>query len=182
MALGLFIPARPTRPGQEVLDELAQYVSEFVRQSGDETLRGAQILYIEDRLEELEPPLNRFVHLWHRWVAFGIVEEKSSRVVELLLSAVPARALLTGKIVGIGLLGVAQLAVLTVCGLLAGWTTGQLTLGAGLSVDGIDASYADGVLRLTIPMAEEAKPRKIQVAHSGEQATIEQSKTESAHA
>ncbi|MDD9205237.1 Hsp20/alpha crystallin family protein [Georgenia sp. 10Sc9-8] len=58
----------------------------------------------------------------------------------------------------------------------------QLTLGAGLSVDGIDAAYADGVLRLTIPMAEEAKPRKIQVAHSGEQATIEQNKSEPANA
>jgi HSP20 family protein len=39
----------------------------------------------------------------------------------------------------------------------------QLTLGAGLSRDDIDATYPDGVLTLTIAMAEEAKPRRIEV-------------------
>ncbi|MGC0144651.1 Hsp20/alpha crystallin family protein [Pseudactinotalea sp. Z1732] len=50
----------------------------------------------------------------------------------------------------------------------------QLMLGSGVSVDRIDASYADGVLSLTIPVAEEAKPRKIEVAHSSNQSRIEQ--------
>ncbi|MEE6273639.1 Hsp20/alpha crystallin family protein [Georgenia wangjunii] len=50
----------------------------------------------------------------------------------------------------------------------------QLTLGTGVALDRIDAAYTDGVLTLTIPVAEEAKPRKIQVAHSGAQHTIEQ--------
>lgn len=44
-------------------------------------------------------------------VLTGVVEEKSSRVVEVLLARVPARALLGGKVVGIGLLGLGQLAV-----------------------------------------------------------------------
>ncbi|NED96052.1 Hsp20/alpha crystallin family protein [Phytoactinopolyspora alkaliphila] len=39
----------------------------------------------------------------------------------------------------------------------------QLTLGDGLSRDQIDATYADGVLTLTIAIAEEAKPRRIEV-------------------
>ncbi|MDR2620113.1 MAG: Hsp20/alpha crystallin family protein [Propionibacteriaceae bacterium] len=39
----------------------------------------------------------------------------------------------------------------------------QISLGTGLNVAGITADYADGVLTLTIPMAEEAKPRKIEV-------------------
>lgn len=39
----------------------------------------------------------------------------------------------------------------------------QLTLGRGLALDAITASYADGVLTLTIPVAEEAKPRRIEV-------------------
>ena len=41
----------------------------------------------------------------------------------------------------------------------------QLTLGRGLATDKIDASYTNGVLRLVIPVAEEAKPRKISVRH-----------------
>ena len=44
-------------------------------------------------------------------VLTGVVEEKSSRVVEVLLARVPAKALLGGKVVGIGLLGLGQLAV-----------------------------------------------------------------------
>lgn len=39
----------------------------------------------------------------------------------------------------------------------------QLTLGAGLDLAQISASYVDGVLTLTIPVAEEAKPRKVKV-------------------
>ena len=42
----------------------------------------------------------------------------------------------------------------------------QLTLGYGVAADRIEADYADGVLTLSIPVAEEAKPRKIQVSHS----------------
>lgn len=42
----------------------------------------------------------------------------------------------------------------------------QLTLGRGLAVDQISASYADGVLTLTIPIAEAAKPRKIQLTRA----------------
>lgn len=44
-------------------------------------------------------------------VLTGVVEEKSSRVVEVLLSRIPATALLGGKVVGIGLLGFGQLAI-----------------------------------------------------------------------
>ncbi|MHB1064749.1 MAG: Hsp20/alpha crystallin family protein, partial [Georgenia sp.] len=55
----------------------------------------------------------------------------------------------------------------------AGTFARQLTLGNGLALDRIEAGYADGVLTLTIPVAEEAKPRKIQVAHTGGPTTIE---------
>jgi len=41
----------------------------------------------------------------------------------------------------------------------------QLTLGHGLATDRITAEYTDGVLTLTIPVAETAKPRKVEVRH-----------------
>ena len=43
----------------------------------------------------------------------------------------------------------------------------QLVLGDGLAVDSIEAGYSDGVQTLTIPLAEEAKPRKIEISRSG---------------
>lgn len=41
----------------------------------------------------------------------------------------------------------------------------QLTLGNRVALDRIRADYEDGVLTLTIPVAEEARPRKISVSH-----------------
>jgi HSP20 family protein len=49
----------------------------------------------------------------------------------------------------------------------------QLSLGSGLALDRIRADYRDGVLTLTIPVAEEAKPRKISVSHSGHPQAVE---------
>jgi ABC-2 type transport system permease protein len=51
------------------------------------------------------------------YVASGVVEEKSSRVVEIVLSAIRPLTLLAGKVVGIGLLGLAQLAAIAGIGL-----------------------------------------------------------------
>ncbi len=48
----------------------------------------------------------------------------------------------------------------------------QLTLGYGVALDRIEADYADGVLTLTIPVAEEARPRKISVSHGAGQHVI----------
>lgn len=39
----------------------------------------------------------------------------------------------------------------------------RVTLGKGLDVDHIQARYQDGVLELTIPYAEEVKPRKVSI-------------------
>ena len=49
----------------------------------------------------------------------------------------------------------------------AGTFARQLTLGQGLALDKIAADYRDGVLVLSIPVAEQAKPRKIQVNVGG---------------
>ncbi len=42
----------------------------------------------------------------------------------------------------------------------------QLFLGDNLDTDRIEAHYGDGVLRLTIPVAEKAKPRKVEITQS----------------
>lgn len=51
----------------------------------------------------------------------------------------------------------------------------QLTVGRGLALDAISASYTDGVLTLTIPVAEEARPRRIEVQHGSTPGSIEAS-------
>lgn len=49
----------------------------------------------------------------------------------------------------------------------------QLTLGYGVALDRIAAEYNDGVLTLTIPVADEAKPRRVAVSHTGGATQIE---------
>jgi ABC-2 type transport system permease protein len=66
-------------------------------------------------------------------VAFGVVEEKSSRVVEVLLAAVRPRDLLGGKVIGLGLLGLIQLVAIAVPALVAAIAFGTLDLPAGSS-------------------------------------------------
>jgi len=61
-------------------------------------------------------------------VAQGVVEEKSNRIVEVLLSTVRPRELLLGKVIGIGLLGLLQLLVVGVAGLVSVAATGALTI------------------------------------------------------
>jgi HSP20 family protein len=48
----------------------------------------------------------------------------------------------------------------------------QLILGDNLDLEKIAAAYSDGVLRLTIPVAERAKPRKISVEVASDQQAI----------
>ena len=52
-------------------------------------------------------------------VLAGVVEEKASRVVEVLLVRMPARSLLAGKVLGIGLLGLGQFVVTALAALVA---------------------------------------------------------------
>jgi ABC-2 type transport system permease protein len=61
-------------------------------------------------------------------VAQGVVEEKASRVVEILLSTVRPWHLLLGKVIGLGLVGLTQLLIIGGVGLVVAIVTGALTL------------------------------------------------------
>ena len=57
--------------------------------------------------------------LYGSQVAQGVVEEKASRIMEILLATVPPSQLLAGKIIGIGLTGLLQLGIVAVATLAA---------------------------------------------------------------
>ena len=62
----------------------------------------------------------------------------------------------------------------------AGTFRRQISLGDGVDTEGISASYDNGVLSITIPLAERAKPRKVDIARAeltGEQRSIEHQST-----
>jgi HSP20 family protein len=48
----------------------------------------------------------------------------------------------------------------------------RLSLGPDLNTENLHATYVDGVLSLTIPLAERARPRQIAVQHAGARRTI----------
>ena len=71
-----------------------------------------------------------------QWVVTGVVEEKNNRVAELIMSTVRPRHLLAGKVIGIGLLGLAQLA------LIAGLAAALLAAGVFDAPAGLGGSLA----------------------------------------
>ena len=82
------------------------------------------------------------------WVAAGVVEEKASRVVEVVLSTIRPANLLAGKVIGIGLLGLANLLVTVGIGLGVAQSTGALDVdgsivgAAGLALAWFVVGYA----------------------------------------
>jgi ABC-2 type transport system permease protein len=73
--------------------------------------------------------------LYGQWVLTGVLEEKANRVVEVIVAAVRPRHLLAGKVIGIGLLGLAQVALvggLAAVLLVAGVFDAPASLGASV--------------------------------------------------
>ena len=66
--------------------------------------------------------------LYGTWILTGITEEKTNRVVEVLLSTIRPWQILGGKIIGIGTLGIAQFAGTIVAALIAIEITGVFEL------------------------------------------------------
>ncbi|SFT45877.1 ABC-2 type transport system permease protein [Actinopolyspora lacussalsi subsp. righensis] len=72
--------------------------------------------------------LYMFLIMTGQMISQGVVEEKSSRVVEVLLATIRSTELMAGKIVGIGITGLIQFAVIGVLGFAAATVTAVLTL------------------------------------------------------
>jgi NhaA family Na+:H+ antiporter len=72
VAVGLTIPARARRL-RGALEELGVHVQKLLARPGDDDLEAAEVLRIEEKLEDVEAPLTRFEHLLHPWVAFGVM-------------------------------------------------------------------------------------------------------------
>jgi NhaA family Na+:H+ antiporter len=73
VVLGLMIPARPRRGARSVLRDLEGHTRKLLSAAGDEEIDSACILQVEEELEDMEPPLQRFIHALHPWVAFAIM-------------------------------------------------------------------------------------------------------------
>jgi len=75
--------------------------------------------------------------VYGQWVLTGVVEEKANRVVEVIVATVRPRHLMAGKVIGIGLLGVAQIALiggLAAALLAAGVFDAPASLGASVAL------------------------------------------------
>lgn len=103
------------------------------------------------------------------WVAAGVIEEKASRVVEVLLAAIRPSELLAGKVIGVGVVALCQLAIVYGSGLAAAlWVTpGGLPRGAlsalGLLLFWFALGYALYAWVFAVAGALVARPEQLQV-------------------
>ena len=65
-----------------------------------------------------------FLQQYGGWILLGVVEEKTTRVIEVLLSAVRAKRLLSGKIAGIGVVALIQATIVATTALVTSSVVG----------------------------------------------------------
>lgn len=70
--------------------------------------------------------------IYGQTVAQGVVEEKASRIVEILLTAVRPWQLMLGKVIGIGVTGLTQMVVVAAVGIAAALSSGTMKMPASL--------------------------------------------------
>lgn len=80
--------------------------------------------------------------IYGMWVAAGVVAEKSSRVMELLISAATPEELVIGKVVGIGLAGLVQYVAILVPALATLLLQDRIAIALLGSSSGLDLSLA----------------------------------------
>ncbi len=121
--LGLLVPAVTRRPVREVLGELRAHSARTLEVS--DSLDTGDLLYVRDELREAVPPLQRFEHVLHPWVAFLVMPLFGLANSGVSLAGMPASAL-TGPVflgVAVGLFVGKQLGIFA-------FTFGAVRLGA----------------------------------------------------
>ena len=133
--VGLAVPVRSRTEPRVALAALAAHTARLLERSPEPDLESHALLQIEGALEDLEPPLTRFVHLLHPWVAYLVMP-----VFALANSGVDLRQLEPAQLLG-------PVAVGTAAGLVLGKLAGifsftALAVRAGLAPMPGGASYA----------------------------------------
>lgn len=82
--------------------------------------------------------------LYGNWIAMSVVEEKSSRVMEVILNAATPFQLLTGKVLGVGAVALTQYAAIIVAGIVALLVQGPVTAALFGGADG-DTALPQGL-------------------------------------
>ncbi len=99
-----------------------------------------------------------FVFIYGTMVMRGVMEEKSSRIVEVIISSVKPFQLLFGKIVGIGLVGLTQIAIWIILGtaITTGVTSfiGQQSAGTAVHAQNIMSGQEIGQITANSPAAQ----------------------------
>ena len=94
------------------------------------------------------------VLIYGQYVMLGVIEEKSSRVIEIVVSSVRPFELMMGKVLGIGAMGLTQLAV---------W--GVIVLGGSSALGTVAALFLDpSMLNLPANASEEAMRQAVDVS------------------
>lgn len=96
-----------------------------------------------------------FVLMYGAMIMNGVVEEKTNRIVEVIVSSCKPFQLMMGKIIGIGLVGLTQIAVWTVlmsiigmvCGTVAGVGMGMAGATPAVAAAGVDDDVMATVMR-----------------------------------
>ena len=75
--------------------------------------------------------------LYGTWIAQGVVEEKSSRIMEIMINAATPRELLAGKVLGIGMAALTQLIPMLLAGGIAFALQGRIAGSLGVTNESI---------------------------------------------
>ena len=107
--------------------------------------------------------------LYGQWIAYSVVEEKSSRVMEVILGAATPFELLAGKVVGVGALAITQYVIVFVPAMIALLFQDQiaaLVLGGTAAPIAAPAGLSIGLL-LDVRRVLRARVRAVRVLYAG---------------